>query len=250
MLKELQDIGLSEKEARVYRASLELGKTTAEKLATAAKVNRSTTYVQIEALMKMGLMSTYEEGKKTYFVPESPAYLKKLLDTKRQEISAREQDLNALLPELTHLFEGAGERPVVRFYTGKEGVATMRDEILKAKNKQILVLHSFDALAAVFNQGERDEYSARRSAKGITARVIYNHQGGPFSGDLNSTDRRHVDEKKLKVTNDIVIFDDKVAIANLQGVLFGVLIENKQIADSMRSMFDFMWSSLGQGQKK
>ncbi len=245
MLKELQDIGLSEKEARVYLAALELGKTTAEKLATAAKVNRSTTYVQIEALMKMGLMSTYEEGKKTYFAPESPTYLKKILEAKRQEIGAKEKDLSALLPELTHLFEGAGERPVVRFYSGKEGIVTMREQILDtAKDKNILVMYSYDAMAAVFDEKEREAYSDRRKAKGIAARIIYNSASGPFCGRFGRTDRRHVSEQVLKVTNDIAIYDDKVAIANLRGTLFGVLIENKQIADSMRSMFEFMWGCI------
>ena len=52
--------------------------TTAEKLAKHAKVNRSTTYVQLESLMKVGLMSTHEEGKKTMFAPESPELLKRL----------------------------------------------------------------------------------------------------------------------------------------------------------------------------
>src|SRR3989344_4058604 len=244
MLKELQDIGLSEKESRVYLAALELGKTTAEKLATQAKVNRSTTYVQLESLMNMGLMSTYEEGKKTYFAPESPTYLKRILDMKRAEIGAREKELVSLMPELTHLFEGAGERPLVRFYMGKEGVSTLRDQILEAKNKNILVLYSFDALAATFSEKEREDYSERRAAKGIIARIIYNNKNGPFSGPFGKTDRRHVAENILKVTNDIVIFDDKLAISNLRGTLFGVLIENKQIADSMRSVFEFMWSCI------
>ena len=246
MLKELQDIGLSEKEARVYLAALELGKTTAEKLATQAKVNRSTNYVQLESLMKMGLMSTYEEGKKTYFAPESPTYLKRILDMKCAEIGAREKELGSLLPELTHLFEGAGERPVVRFFSGKDGVATMRDQILETKNKNILILHSFDSLASVFNEEEREDYSKRRADAGISARVIYNKKDGPFPGDFKSTSRRHVAEDILKVTNDIAIFDDSIAIANLQGALFGVLIENKQIADSLRSMFEFMWTCTAQ----
>jgi HTH-type transcriptional regulator, sugar sensing transcriptional regulator len=192
----------------------------------------------------MGLMTTYEEGKKTYFAPESPEYLKRILDMKRAEIGVREKELGSLLPELKHLFEGAGERPLVRFYTGKDGITTMRECILEAKNKQILVLYSYDALSRVFTTEERTDYSDRRESKGIKARIIYNRTAGPFPDRSNQTDRRHVPEKTLAVTNDIVIFDDKVAIANLQGALFGVLIENKQIADSMRSMFEFMWSCI------
>jgi sugar-specific transcriptional regulator TrmB len=238
-------MGLSEKEARVYLAALELGRTTAEKLATTAKVNRSTTYVQLESLMKMGLMSTYEEGKKTYFAPESPAYLKRILELKRGEISARERELDRLLPDLNHLFDGAGEKPLVRFFMGKEGVANLREQILEAKNKNILVLYSYDALSEVFDTDERIQYSDRRAAKGIEARIIYNRKNGPFDGRTGKTDRRHVAEDVLKVTNDIVIFDDKIAISNLKGTLFGVLVQSSQIADSMRSIFEFMWGCIG-----
>src|SRR5689334_22685697 len=106
MLKELEDIGLSEKEARVYLAALELGRTTAEKLATQAKVNRSTTYVQLESLMQKGLMSTYVEGKKTYFAPESPEFLRQVFVKQQAELAAKKGGLEQILPELVHLFEG------------------------------------------------------------------------------------------------------------------------------------------------
>jgi sugar-specific transcriptional regulator TrmB len=250
MLKELQDIGLSEKEAKVYLAALELGPTTAEKLSLAAKVNRSTTYVQLESLMKTGLMSTYEEGKKTFFAPESPVYLKRILEMKRAEMSAREHELNKLMPELSHLFDGAGERPLVRFFMGKEGIAVMRDLILEAKNKNILVLYSYDALSSVFDEEEREDYSKRRSSKSIVAKILYNKEDGPFPDDFKLTNRRHVSASLLNVTNDIVIYDDKVAITNLQGTLFGVLIENAQITNSMRSIFEFIWNCAPQLKQK
>jgi sugar-specific transcriptional regulator TrmB len=40
MLKELHDIGLSEKEAGVYLAALEIGRATADQLAKHAKIVR------------------------------------------------------------------------------------------------------------------------------------------------------------------------------------------------------------------
>src|SRR6204780_2263188 len=152
MLKELQDIGLSEKEARVYLASLELGRTTAEKLAKHAKVNRSTTYVQIESLMKKGLMSTYEEGKKTYFAPESPEYLKRIFELKKREFEVREKELNDFLPGLMRQFEGAGDRPTVRFFDGKEGIISLREEALETKEKTLYVISSNDILSDVLTK--------------------------------------------------------------------------------------------------
>src|SRR3989344_6106685 len=150
MLPELQNLGLSEKEARVYLAALELGPTTAEKLSAQAKVNRSTTYVQLEALMKAGLMSTYEEGKKTYFAPESPERLRRLLAKQKDAISTKERDLSSLLPELLRQYEGAGERPVVRFFPGKEGITAVRAEVLTTKDKELSVVFSSDDMSKLF----------------------------------------------------------------------------------------------------
>ncbi len=60
--KELQNLGLTEKEARTYLASLELGPETAQNIAKKTGINRATTYVQIESLKKRGLMSEFEKG--------------------------------------------------------------------------------------------------------------------------------------------------------------------------------------------
>lgn len=246
MLQELQDIGLSEKEARVYLAALELGPTTAEKLAIHAKVNRSTTYVQLESLMKQGLMSTYEEGKKTFFAPESPEYLKRVLDRKRVEVDVRERELKTILPDLTHLFEGAGERPLVRFYLGKDGIANMRNQTWQDnKSKKLLTLYSFDTLSSVFSFEEREAYSESRVKAGVEARLLYNRKAGAFPDDFPLTDRRLLPESVLEITNDIMVYDDKVLISNLKGTLFGVLIQNAQIAKTMASIFELIWDQAG-----
>jgi sugar-specific transcriptional regulator TrmB len=152
MLKELQDIGLAEKEAKVYLAALEIGRATADQLAKQAKIVRPTTYVQLESLMKKGLMSTYQEGKKTYFAPESPELLRRLLLKQKDDLTAKERDLTSLLPDLLRQFEGAGERPVVRFFPGKEGITAVREELLKTKDKNTYVLFSYGQLRKIYSE--------------------------------------------------------------------------------------------------
>jgi len=249
MLKELQDIGLSEKEARVYMASLELGRTTAEKLAKHAKVNRSTTYVQIESLMKKGLMSTYEEDKKTYFAPESPELLKRLLTKQQDELSVRERDLATVLPALLQQYEGAGEHPVVRFFPGKEGIATVREEVLTAKDKQLCVVFSSDTMTKMFSSKELDEYTDRRKQLGIFSRGIYTDKSFFDNADLDSlTDRRYL--PNLFMSIDIRIFGDKTALFSLEGSAFAMVIESTQIAKSMRNLFDLLWTTGEKPKKK
>ena len=48
LIEKLEEFGLSEKEAKVYMASLEIGEATADQIAKHSGVNRSTTYVQIQ----------------------------------------------------------------------------------------------------------------------------------------------------------------------------------------------------------
>ena len=242
MLQELQDFGLSEKEARVYLAALELGRATADELAKQAKVNRSTTYVQIESLKQKGLMSSYDEDKKTYFAPESPEYLKRLFEKQAGDLESKQKELANLLPGLTKMFETAGERPRVRFFEGKEGLITMREEVLNAKNKEILVIFSQDALSSVFSQEELDEYSDKRGEKGLKSRAIYTRAGGKFEGPHPPlTERRYMSPDRLSLGTDIAIYDNSVAIMSLKDKISGVIIENENIAKSLRSVFNILW---------
>lgn len=250
MLKELQDVGLSEKEARVYLASLELGQATADRLAKYAKVNRSTTYVQLESLMNQGLVSTFDEGKKTYFAPESPELLKRLLARQKDEVSARERDLTQILPVLLRQYEGAGERPVVHFFPGKEGITSVREEVLKTKDKKTYIIFSVGLLSKIYSQDILDEYSDRRKELNIHSKGIYIHEAYFEIADLDElTERRFMPPDKLPLTIDITVFDDKTAIYSLKGNLFAMLIESKQIAASMKMIFDFLWQH-AEGPKK
>jgi len=245
MLKELQDIGLSEKEAKVYLASLEIGRATADQLAKHAKIVRSTTYVQIDALMKMGLMSTYEEGKKTYFAPESPEILERLLLKQQEEAQVRKKELAALMPDLLVQFAGAGDRPVVRFFDGKEGIQTIREEALRAKSKEVSFLYSFSKFKEIFSIEEREDYSRRRAKQGIRARVIYTSAYTPEPGYVPPplTAALYMDEKNLPLNSDIFIYDNRVAFIVLEGRMHGVVIESEGIAVTMKQLFDHFWKS-------
>ncbi len=251
-MKELQDIGLSEKESRVYLAALEIGRATADQLAKQAKIKRPTTYVQLESLMKMGLMSTYEEDKKTYFAPESPELLSRLLHKQKENLESKERDLASLLPDLLRQFEGAGERPVVRFFDGKDGIASMRESLLKLPAGTTLCwVYNHDSLAHVFDENERFEYAKRRAAKGIVLKSIYTKKAGPLPADdiVPNTVRRFIAHEKMPITSDFYIFDNTVAIMALQKNIFGVMIESKEIAESMGVLFSLLWT-LGQEEGK
>ena len=125
----LKLLGLSDKEAKVYLALLELGATTVIQIAQKAGVNRPTAYVQIETLTGLGLVSSYMKGKKRFFAAEPPERLGELIELKKSEIKDQQDRLQEILPELEMLFTTSGERPIVRFFEGREGIKAILNYI-------------------------------------------------------------------------------------------------------------------------
>src|SRR3989344_6740207 len=125
MLKQLTSLGLSDNEAKVYMAMLEIS--------AKAGVNRPTTYVQIESLKKMGLVSSQVKGKKQLFIAESPDQLEFVIEREIKTIEDKKAELARMMPELSGLFNVSGDKPQVRFFEGKEGLIKMQDEMLRSK---------------------------------------------------------------------------------------------------------------------
>lgn len=246
LLDKLQEFGLGEKESKVYLASLELGEATADQLAKHSGVNRSTTYVQIQDLMSVGLMSTHDKGKKTFFTAESPDNLQRLFERKKQEIDLQSKALEAFVPELMRLHDSAGERPVVRFFEGKEGLTTMRNEVLKLKDTTVYFAFSFDYLWDIYDWDELMYFTETKAKRNITSMVLYNKSGDdiPASPEYKLVGRR-LQEKDFPFESDIYIYQNKVAIASTKGNIAGVIIESDAISRSMLSLFQLAWEAAG-----
>ena len=72
LLKILQNLGIQEKQAKVYLACLELGSATIQELAQKSKVKRTSIYNFLEELKNLGLITEIKEGKKLLLIPENP----------------------------------------------------------------------------------------------------------------------------------------------------------------------------------
>ena len=244
--KELQTLGLSEKEAKVYLATLELGSDTVQNIAKKAGINRPTTYVQIESLKKRGLIGEVERGKKTLYTAESPERLSSLLNAFEKDLGFKRAEVNRILPKLSELFSGTGEKPRVRFFEGMEAVEALIEDFLKVKNKKIESITNLDKLFGMFPKHETD-YSSRRIAKGIKGLSIYTRAAGPLTGATDPArfrEAKYISPDKLLISADFTIYDDKVAISTYKAKPISVIIESQEIADTARAIFYFIWNSI------
>lgn len=243
MINNLKNLGLSDNEAKVYLAMLELGPSSVLEIAAQAKVNRPTAYVQIEALKKMGLASAQTKKGKKLFIAESPTQFEFLLEREEKTVEQKRGELMKILPELQTLFNLGDQKPQVRFFEGKEGLIKMQEEFLKVKNKLILGISSADSIFKTFPD-QLESYSPRRVARGIRAKFIYTSSKGPILKDTDQKflrESKYVPPERFPFTSDITIFDNKVAISATRGRLSGTIIEHDEIAESFRALFNLLW---------
>lgn len=238
----LKDIGLAEKEAKVYLAAMDLGPATAKQIAQKANVNRATTYVQIESLMEKGLMSSFDKGKKTFFNAESPEHLFRLIEKQKNETVEKEKILKETLGKLKSVFEYSGERPRVRFFEGKEGLKMMQNDFLKTKDKKIEIMYHRDIIEKIFSEDERKLYYQQRINKKIYARSLYTGKKGKSEASLLTT-RFWLPEEKFPISSDITIYGDKIAFVAFEGKPIGIIIESKTITNTLRAIFNLSWET-------
>jgi sugar-specific transcriptional regulator TrmB len=243
--KELQNLGLSEKESKVYLTALEMGAETAQNIAKKANINRATTYVQIDSLKLKGLMSEFEKGKKTFYVAESPERLSGLLNLFEKELELKKSEADRILPGLLDMFSGMGERPKVRFFEGIEGARAMDEEMLHVKSNIVWGLIDLDKLFNYYPGQE--EVTKYRIQKKIKSKIIYTRSQGPLA-TANDPDHfreaKFVAKEKMPLSAEINIYDNKVSMITYNSRIVGVIIDNQNIADTVRSLFEFVWRTL------
>lgn len=244
---ELKKIGLQDKGAAVYLACLELGPSPVQQISRKAKVVRATTYVVLESLMQQGLVTRYKEGKKTLFSAEPPRQLMRLLEKQKEAIEDREHHLQELLPQLQVLMRGDGESPTARYFAGREGLRSIRQEIIRYSNTGD-VIYNFtpaDHLIGVFPGDE--SFYPQRVAKKIVSKTIFTTRSQQvkkewLSGGLGKfSDRRYVPPEKYPISGGMTVFKNRIAFGSYAGKQMGVVIESEVIAEMMRKLFELAW---------
>lgn len=248
-ITELKKLGLNDKEAAVYLSCLQLGPSPVQAVARRSKVVRATTYVILESLMKMGLVTRFKEGKKTLFAAEPPGQLMRLLEKKQERLQEQQHQVADLLPELHVLMKSAEGSPTVRYFEGIEGLKAIRREMMMY-SKPGDMWYNFtpiDYLEAVIGVEEDRRYLRQRVAKRIRARTIFTSKSqerakailtGP---DSAWTERRFVSSAVFPSPSGMTIFRDRIAIGSFTGKIGGVIIESPSMSDMMRRLFELAW---------
>lgn len=243
LCRQLSLFGLSDKESRIYISSLELGAASVQQIAKVSEVNRATTYVAVESLIRRGLMSTTQSGKKRLFVAETPETIMSIIQKEKKVLEEKEGNIKSILGDLRLLSSGIRSRPKITFHEGLNGIERIRNHIKTSNSKYIEEFCCLDWAYKYFPPNEDDHRKYFR--KTFSIRFIYTSSKGAI---LKSKDegvvRKFVSHDKYPFDGDVAIFGDKAAIIYYSPQPLGVLVEHKGIANTLRQLFSLAWEGI------
>lgn len=245
LLSFLQTFGLNKTESDLYELLLKLGEVPASILVEESKLKRPTVYNAMKLLQKKGLVTYSDVNKKLYFRPEPPSKLLNIIEEQYQTLGRAKDTMQGILPQLTSSYVLSVEKPVIRMYEGVEGLKKAHLEIL-AEKKEILAYVSVNAAIDEKFGNFWKKYYAIRKRDNITVRAItpntkdgvrYKQQD---KDQLRKTRLVPVNKFPFAIEKDIV--GNKVAFFSTQREkLIITLIDNKEIADAERAIFELAW---------
>jgi sugar-specific transcriptional regulator TrmB len=247
--KRLIDFGLSEKEARVYLALLELGPTTVQELASHSGVNRTTSYLAIESLKEHGLVTAYEEDKRSMLSAESPKRFADLIDDEVRIARHKQQIASDFIPELVALHRASRQKPVVRFFEGREGLRSFRAMLADTRTKQFETFARLNKdLEEIARTDEEDRLCIGRPF--VRYRIVYAIDEGVnlprFEDEDEDQEIRFIKSSPLDFDGEVGILDRMSYVASPSPRVQICVIESPQIAMLMRAQFEFVWEHASQ----
>jgi sugar-specific transcriptional regulator TrmB len=232
----LASFGLSQKETKIYLATLELGTATANKIAEKSCINRSTTYDILKSFLEQGIASKVIIENTAYFEVAGPEKLISLLEEKKEKIKQ-------VISQLKIIREKTVIRPSVQVYQGKDGFKTVLDDILESR-KEVKVISTskiFDIMKYYF-----PHFIKRRAELGIKTLVIQEQSSQTM--ELKKHDKGQLRQTKTienwNVNSMTFIYDTKIAIIKLvEDEIIAVLINDSTLNEDYQKIFQVLWKS-------
>lgn len=242
--KYLKDIGLSEKEAQIYLALLSFDKALIAEISEKAKVKRPTTYVILDSLLKKGLVSEINEGKKTYYVAEPPEKLEMFVARQIHLLEENKKALDIIIPQIKGIQREQGEKPLVQFFDGKEGVLSSNDDVFIKKfgDEPVYKVYSRDLVKGMFTDKENEILRQKRLSKGVKSKAIYTSKLDERPSD-ETGDRIKIDSNKYPISSDITVYGDMVKIAIFGKRISGISIKSPEFAETLKSLIKYIFNS-------
>ncbi len=242
----LGKMGLKRPDAKVYLACLKApAGLFVHEIVTSTKIKRSTVDLILRRLTAKNILSSFREGQRRKFTATAP---EKILFAFQREM----EDFKAVLPLLARL-GNEDDQTRVTFHEGVPGLRTLFDEIILTLQDLPLperVLHCITSNREIerLNPRFRKQFIDRRVQNRIRVEMIA-QRGTPTETWASSTRDLRItkmfDGQKYPLGMEVDVVHDRLILMSFRKPVGGLVVRNRVLAASMRSIFRLVWDLLG-----
>jgi|SRR3989344_2610016 len=236
-LEKLKEIGLNDKEIKVYIGLLQLGDSLVSEIANKTKINRSLLYTILTNLSDKGIVTYIIKNNIRYYRAAEPEKILSML-------KEREKFFESLLPELKDLHKPKTKKPVVEILEGKEGIKTILNDVLKIKKEW----YAFnipgkgpEVLGPKAEAFEKERQKLRITLKVICVKTEEGIKRGKQFSKMKHTFVKYTPKSYESPASNWIYGDRIVIIFWYMEFPFAIRIIDKNLAESYKNHFKALW---------
>ncbi len=241
--KQLQRVGLTEGESKVYEALLTLGSSTVGPVVKRAGVAYSNIYEILNRLLEKGLVSFIVKEKTRYYQAEEPNRIRDYIQKQEEHLKESRQTFENILPELESVRSFVGNKEEAEIFVGQKGLLSSFEKLLKNSRKRDVGFFFYVHDPKYYEQAEKFY---------IKSWDILKKYGNRWKGISNERLKetklaasypKFIEQKYVSfpVPGNIDIMNDKVLITVWRDKPIGILIHSQEMAESFKQYFDSVW---------
>jgi HTH-type transcriptional regulator, sugar sensing transcriptional regulator len=239
-VEQLTNLGLTQGEAKVYLAMIQIGPSRTGKIVEIAGISQSKVYDVLDRLILKGLASYNIKDNFKYFQSLEPSRLHEFIMKKENEVRRQKEGLTQIVNDLSRNVY-ATRRSTSEIFVGERSLRSAYMTLLSDSKKGDILRYFYPYSDA--HEDASPFYSRfykYQKSKGLIERGIVNSEfknSQHFKEIPKDVKLRHVN---FPLPGTIDIFTDKLLIIDWKTIT-GILITSSEIAGIFINYFDSIW---------
>jgi len=241
------EIGLTDTEGRIFGSLIENGPATGSAMAMRLGINKSVAYFVLEQLLQKELVFCIVINKKKQYHAIDSKLLKSKVGERKELFMKNLGSINAIL-EIT---QKKKNKATFSIFEGFDGMKIAFDDIIltmKDMPKEEYIVFAVDVPEKIFPRFRRfiRKFHLSRSSQNITCKLLIASRlrstlGIDRKGEAHTSVRFVSSEHSMPVAANV--YCNKVLLAVWTTPPVAFIIEDKDVADSFRALFNLLWKT-------
>jgi len=243
--QQLQKLGLTKGESKVYEALLTTGISTVGPVLKKSGVAYSKIYHILNRLIDKGLVSFILKEKTKYFSAVEPTRIREYIEKQEQQLNENKDMFERLLPEIEKLRLSVGKKEEAEVFMGEKGLMTAYENLLKNSDKTDIGIFFYVHDSVHYKNAEKFYSKSWQIIKKF---------GNKWNGVANQEFRKvklvkmypsFVEQRYVSfpLPSNIDVIRNKVLITIWRNEPIGILIESQELAENLRKYFEAVWKT-------